>query len=867
MEYKIQGRLIILTAALCLALCPASAQKKTDRQEEDIVRLMKAKSLELIDRYDGTFRKTVDATFLHNGTYFICDTAIWNTDEKVINAWGNVQLIQDETVLTSEKMDYFIDDNLAEFRGTLVQLQDKDRNTLRTNYLDYNTKDSVAIFHQGASMRDKDGQVMESIDGTYKTREGLFTFNNDVDMFTDSIFVKTEEMQYNTKENRAIFTSYIDFWKDDNMLSASGGWYCRPDEIFFFKDNVHAISRDQEVWCDSMYFYRLPNNIEMRGSALVQDPTRDVAALADYMFYEDTTATITMKRNAAVAIMTEDKETSKRDTVYFGADSLVYNTIKRCDVPAGEVVAATARRKSIDVDAVAEYRAKAAKDAEEEAKKAKAEWEQKNNPNYHPATQTGGDMELDKPSKDKPLDKEEEKEEAPEDTVEEIVETAPQEPDTSKIGFVLGVGDVKIFRKDIQVRCDSLRYCDLDSIARFYIKPVIWNEGNRQYTSDSLFVLIKDRGADRANLMNNAFIITHERDRYYDQIKGMEVMAYFDSTSALKRFDALGGSQAIFYLEEDGEFATVNKVESKILTATMKKGSLDNVRYFESPKNDAYPTAQVEEADRFLTGFNWQPERRPASPRDVTPLTMRPSERLHYESLPHCIFKNTDRYFPGYMESVYKGIALRDSLRNAPQPVVPEEVEAVPDSVEFKELPAPALAKDTAAVTAPEVPEASDSLATEMLEEAADSLATEMLEEAADSVAAEPHVPTAKELKQAQREAAMAEKQAQREAVRAEKQAQREARWAELDARDAAKAAAKEQKAKEKQRRKALKAIEAQRRQELKEQKRYERYKARFEKRKAREDARAAAKSSSAPKVPDTPLPQFEDEPETPLKK
>ena len=75
-------------------------------------------------------------------------------------------LLLSSGVLTSEKLDYFIDSDLAEFRGGVVQLQNKKRNILRTKHLDYNTKDSVALFRNGAAMRNEDGQLIESRNGS-----------------------------------------------------------------------------------------------------------------------------------------------------------------------------------------------------------------------------------------------------------------------------------------------------------------------------------------------------------------------------------------------------------------------------------------------------------------------------------------------------------------------------------------------------------------------------------------------------------------------------------------------------------------------------------------------------------------------------
>ena len=149
----------LLVAALSLWAVAVSAQDK--------VTLVSAKSAQLIERDGESWRKVVGpARFLHNDTYLLCDTALWNVNTNIIDAIGHVRIIQDRTQLTSQTLQYVVDEDMAKFRGSLVQLEDKDKNTLRTRYLDYNTKDSVAIFQNGAAMRDKDGQIIESQFGT-----------------------------------------------------------------------------------------------------------------------------------------------------------------------------------------------------------------------------------------------------------------------------------------------------------------------------------------------------------------------------------------------------------------------------------------------------------------------------------------------------------------------------------------------------------------------------------------------------------------------------------------------------------------------------------------------------------------------------
>lgn len=784
-----------------LALCLNVSAQEKQSQDDSLVRLMKGSSVRLIEKEGKAYREALDATFLHNGTYLICDTAIWNVDEKVINAFGHVQIIQDETVLTSDKLDYVIDENMAKFRGSLVQLKDKENSTLRTRHLDYNTKDSIAIFSGGASMKDKTGQIIESEDGHYFSEGKLFTFRKNVNMFTDSIFVRTEELDYHSGRNEAIFRTRIDIWKDDNMLTADRGDYKRNVETFFFTGNVHGTTKDQESWSDSLYYYRTPGDVLLLGHAQIQDTTRNTAALAGYIYYCDSSSRITMKKDAAFAMKTD--RDGKVDTLYFGADAFFYEVIRKCDIPEEEVKLAGERLSDMFVDPVSEYRRRAA----EEAARAREEAEREN---QRGMPTIAGKKDRQEPQAEKPAD---DSLAVAADSLAAALDTIPPPPDTTGIGFLEGVGNVRIFRQDLQAKADSLRYNDLDSIARFYIDPVIWNEGRRQYSSDSLFCLVRNGGMDRASLLSNAFIITEEDSVYYDQIKATEVMAYFDSTAALSRFDALGGSSAHFYLKENGVIATVNVVESKMMSAVMYKGDVDRVYYFDAPKNDAYPCPQLPAADHRMKGFNWQPDLRPASKADITPLEVRPSERAEYARRPGPKFRYTDIYFPGYIAGVYREIEVRDSLSRIPHPD--------PDTSSTDSL---AVAADSSIVAPDSTAFAPDStaFAPDSLSAAVDTAA---LKTAADSTAVTDSLGRKVNPRKAARDAA------------------RQARWEQKDAADAARAAAKKEKEAERHRQRVLRELQRIDRQNAADDARRAKFEERFRKRKFKSEMKKTEKN------------------------
>ena len=944
-------KLFIFVVTVLSTLTSLSAQENGS-QKDSLVRLLSAQSMELIEKDGVDYRKvTGPARFLHNDTYLICDTALWNMSSNEIYAISNVKILQDQTVLTGDRLTYYIDRDLAEFRGTLVQLEDKDRNVLRTEHLDYNTKDSVAVFFNGGSMKDAEGQVIESRTGTYDSKIRTFTFNDRVNMFTDSVFVKSTTIVYDARTNVATFGFDTDTWQDDNMLSANGGWYDRGREIFLFRNNVHGMSDTQEGWADSLYYYRSSKNIELLGNAQVTDTTRDVSALAGRIFYTDSLSEVKLTRDPAVIGVMKNAE-DQPDTVYFGADTIFARTYMMFQVNESEIKNSKSRLEDLAVDAVQAYRQKAAKEAAEAAAKAMENDPNRPKPNKKQAEETGAEAaaggaagasetsesdasessdvtEADEASGkngDEATDAAEVAEGAPSDSLTAKTLTSAKDStamaagaqaseadsvshapaslgpaagaqaseadtvshalaslgpaagalskpagrlahaydslshvadtlshsadslanaadsltvaadslfapkDSTKLNFITAIKNVKMFRKDIQLACDSLVYNDLDSLVRMYEKPFVWNEGNRQYSADSIYAVIKDRAMQKASLMSNAFIIVKEDSLCFDQIRATEMLAYFDTTGALTRFDALGEANAVFYLQEDSVYATVNKSAAKMLSARFLNGELDKVYYFDAAKNDGYPVAQMTRDERVLKGFDWQIDACPRGKQDITTLSLRASERSSYSARPRATFEYTDRYYPGYIPGIMKQIRegkVAKANAEAHRKAAAQAKAAAADSL--------TVAGDSLSVAQDSLSlSPADSLGTS-LPSVADSTkaATDSLSMSSDSSSV--NVPVLDP---------SAMKKAQRDSIRAARIAAREAKWARLDSLDAAKAKAAADKKAAKLRAKKLKQLKALKAREEKENARLEKYKSAYLKQKERDDLKAAAKAA-----------------------
>lgn len=609
---------------------------------DSLVRLVEAVSAHLIEVDSVSYRKVVGpATFLHNNTYLKCDTALWNVNTNIIDAVGNVQIIQENTLLTSDRIEYVVAENLAKFRGSLVQLLDRDGNVLSTNHLDYNTRDSIASFHSGAALRNNDGNLIESVNGMYFAKEKLFTFRDSVQMFTDSVFIVSSRVDYHTDTDVAVFNSETVAWKDENMLYANSGNFNRRINLFTFDRDGYVLTREQELWADLLKYFRNTGNAELYDNVQILDTVQTSICLADKVTYRPDPMLIELSDMPAVAMYSVENDVP--DTLFLRGDRILYSTRRMHDIDSSEIKLANERVTLSAVDPIAIH--------DQERKKARS------GGGLAPGAPLKG-PEGKMPVPDAKDLRAQDKVSA-EDTVGMKADTVlmagnvpvTQEPDTTQVIFVDIFHNVKFYRSDVQGMCDSLVYTGLDSMARFYTRPVMWYDGVNQFSADSIQAHLKNGQLHKINLLSEAFIATQEDTVHFNQIKSTEMAAYF-SNNELFRFDALGGVSAIFYIEEDSTITLMDQEECKMMTVKIMDNQVQRTRSISEIKQNVFPIYNLPIDKQRLRGFDWRGAERPLSRFEITDRKIRPSLRKEMQARPLPGFRYTLKYFPELHDSV-----------------------------------------------------------------------------------------------------------------------------------------------------------------------------------------------------------------------
>ena len=712
-------RRLLLNIILFLVSYSVYAQ---DQQQDSLVRLISADRARLLQVNGQNFRRVEgNALFLHNDTYLKCDYALWNVDSAVIDAVGNVQIIQDKTILTGDSLKYFINKDLAQFRGHVVQLIDKDSNMLRTRHLDYNTKDSIAHFQRGGAMMDKDGSVIESLIGDYYAQSDLFVFRRQVEMFSDSLFFRTDSLKYYSEKDVIHFDGKTNGWYDVYAITSGGGWYNRNNETFYFDRHVHIISDENEGWSETLFYDRNIEFTRMERKVEVVDTVNNSIVLGGKLEFWNEPRRAEVYTDPVIILLQEQQE-GKVDSVFISADQFKYFQKRMFEVDSAVVAQAEQRYKSVQIDPMASKRPA----PEPQDTQADSNLSDRADSLSDAGTSQLGERPLSQERQENNGGRELSEQRNDRNAVSSQVDSlsargglsttdslfvsgslvsrdsiasrdslavtdslaisasfsktdslyvadslsvadslaVPQEPlDTTLVTFVEAFNNVKVYKSDIQVKCDSLLYCSIDSIARLFTDPIIWYDAVNQITADSMQFVVKNGQMEKGYMLSKAFVISEDpNEKYYHQIKSPEMIGYFRE-SDLYRFDAIGGASMLVYIAEDSVITTMNQKECRMMMASLKDGSVERMRYYEGIKSDVYPVYDLTEEQKYLKDFNWRIEEKLNSRFDVTNKGLRRSLRnevIPARNFPR--FKQTRTYYPGYMNKILTDIERRKPL-------------------------------------------------------------------------------------------------------------------------------------------------------------------------------------------------------------
>jgi lipopolysaccharide export system protein LptA len=177
---------------------------------------------------------------------------------------------------------------------------------------------------------------------------------------------------------------------------------------------------------------------------------------------------------------------------------------------------------------------------------------------------------------------------------------------------LLAFNNVRIFKNDLQGKCDSMVYNTGDSTIFLYVDPVLWSQGS-QMRADSIDLKLVNKKIDKMNLVQNSFVISQDSIKNFNQIKGRNMTAYF-TDSRIKRVDVKGNGESIYFMLDEGDsiLLAMNKVIcSNMIIRFADQNKLEKVSFINTPDGALIPPHEILEPEKRLKGFNWRIKEKP----------------------------------------------------------------------------------------------------------------------------------------------------------------------------------------------------------------------------------------------------------------
>ena len=136
-------------------------------------------------------------------TKFSCDSAIINQRLKIIEAFGNVQINQGDSVFTSSQYLKYLGAERMAYLKRNVKLTDK-KSTLTTQELDYNLTTGIGKYYNGGKV--VNGKtVLTSTEGIYYEDTKDAYFINKVNVVDPRSKIRADSLLYNSLNEKLTF--------------------------------------------------------------------------------------------------------------------------------------------------------------------------------------------------------------------------------------------------------------------------------------------------------------------------------------------------------------------------------------------------------------------------------------------------------------------------------------------------------------------------------------------------------------------------------------------------------------------------------------------------------------------------------------
>ncbi len=453
----------------------------------------------------------------HDSTTMYCDSALYNTVEKKIDAFGDVEIQRlhnwDTIYLLGDTMHYDGNTKMAKVRQNVELLQDT--TVLTTNFLDYDLNEKIGTYrHGGRIISGQDTLISQNGYFYSETKDAFFKTN--VQIYSSKAKIFTDTLKHNIDSRISYILGASEIISDSTYLFAEFGRYDYNQNRAYISRRSKIVSGEHSIEADSLFYDRKFGFGFGFKNVVITDTIQKMILKGNYgEFYENTK--MSMMTDSAVFIEIENK-----DTLWMHSDTLL-----------------------------------------------------------------------------------------------SYVDTLFDDVDTLAFRMVFAYNHVKLYKENLQLKCDSLVYSQLDSLLMLFGEPVIWSEQN-QLSAQYIELFMSQNNPKEMFMYDSAYIAENIDSGKFNNVKSKFVHAWFKNKN-VEKVQVIGNIDAIYYLIDDSDSSDIGLgiLHCDSMNIFFDDSQIKMLVPFNKPTGKIYPPDKIPVGQEITPGFIWYYNCRPSNSKEI----------------------------------------------------------------------------------------------------------------------------------------------------------------------------------------------------------------------------------------------------------
>ena len=190
----------------------------------------------------------------HEGVVFTCNKAYFFQKENYIKAFGDVQMIQGDTLfLNSKYAEYNGEVKKAYATGNVVMRSTE--STLVTDTINFDRNTQEAFYNSYGKITNKEN-TLKSKSGRYFANEKKFKFLTTVTITNPKYTIKSNHLDYYTNSGHSYLFGPSTITSKENFIYTEKGFYDTKKNFAYFKRKSYIKYKDRKIEADSLYYDR-----------------------------------------------------------------------------------------------------------------------------------------------------------------------------------------------------------------------------------------------------------------------------------------------------------------------------------------------------------------------------------------------------------------------------------------------------------------------------------------------------------------------------------------------------------------------------------------------------------------------------------